>query len=150
MAHTLETSLTLPLSRREVFAFFADPANLQLITPPELRFRIVTPLPVLMAPGARIEYRLRLLGIPFGWKTLISRWEPPFEFIDEQIEGPYRAWVHRHRFRKEGGATVMEDRVKYELPFYPWGEWVHFPVRKQLERIFDYRRETVFRLLSAR
>jgi len=133
----------LPASRERVFEFFADAANLEPITPPELRFQILTPLPVEMRVGARIEYRLRLFGIPFGWLTEITEWEPGQSFVDQQIRGPYGSWVHRHSFRDERGGTRMDDHVAYALPFMPVGAIASPIVARQLRRIFDYRERTI-------
>jgi len=143
--------MELPLPINDVFDFFADVANLQRITPPELNFSIRTPMPVLMQKGATIDFRLSLMGIPFEWKTEISAWEPPHMFVDRQIKGPYAEWVHTHTFRSSNeDRTVMEDDVIYTLPSLPLGELAHPLVRKQLERIFTYRRETILKLLKSR
>lgn len=149
MRHTLHYSVELPLPQKEVFDFFADVANLQRITPPELHFSIRTPLPVAMHSGTTIDFSLSLLGVPFAWKTEISAWEPPQMFVDRQIKGPYAEWIHRHTFRSIGdNRTIMEDDVTYALPAQPLGELAHPLVRKQLERIFSYRRETILKLLQ--
>jgi ligand-binding SRPBCC domain-containing protein len=108
--------MSLPRPRDQVFAFFADAANLARITPPELGFEIVTPRPIHLSQGACIEYRLNLFGIPFSWHTEIQRWNPPEAFVDVQRRGPYKHWVHTHRFREEQGATMIEDEVQYALP----------------------------------
>lgn len=79
-----------PQERDEVFPFFADAGNLELITPPRLRFEILTPAPLEMAPGLLIDYRIRIRGIPVRWQTEISIWEPSIRFVDQQLRGPYR------------------------------------------------------------
>ena len=148
--HTLNYSLSLDLPRTTVFAFFSDAANLGSITPPELEFRILTPLPIHMMAGAIIDYRLKLFGIPFSWKARINAWSPPDLFVDEQLEGPYRQWVHRHTFRDgPQGGTIVEDEVRFRLPAAPLGEAAYPMVRKQLERIFSYRQEAVRSILGA-
>ena len=147
--HTLRRRIELPLPRARVFEFFADAANLGTITPPELDFRIITPMPIAMREGALIEYRIGLWRIPMRWKTRISRWNPPFEFVDEQLTGPYRTWIHRHRFIETAAGTVIEDEVLYELPFGVLGRIALPIVRRQLERIFSYRSERVSTILRA-
>ena len=131
----------------DVFAFFAEAGNLERITPPELYFTILTPPPITIAEGAVIDYRLRLFGVGFGWRTLISMWDPPMAFVDQQVRGPYRLWVHTHRFSEVeddiGNGTVVEDLVEYQLPFWPIGEIALPIVERQIGRIFDYREQVI-------
>ena len=141
--HTLTTSMRLPLPRQEVFAFFAEAANLERITPPELRVEIVTPQPLHLVEGTLIDYQLRLLGVPLRWQSQIIRWDPPGTFVDAQRRGPYKSWIHTHRFREVEGETIIEDAVEYCLPYWPLGELVYPLVRRQLHRIFRYRQQAI-------
>jgi ligand-binding SRPBCC domain-containing protein len=148
MTHVVRASMTLERDRDEVFAFFAAAENLERITPSSLRFEIVTPRPIEIRQGALIEYRLKLLGIPFRWLTEITVWDPPHEFVDEQLKGPYRLWRHRHTFREVEGGTEIEDVVQYSLPFPPLGDLALPLIRRELRRIFAHRQEAVARLLA--
>jgi ligand-binding SRPBCC domain-containing protein len=144
----LERDTWVPRPVDETFAFFADAANLERITPPELRFRIVTPQPIDMRRGTLIEYRLALFALPFGWRTQIDAWSPPRRFVDLQLAGPYQRWVHTHEFAPERGGTRMRDTVEYRLPLGRLGLIALPLVRRQLTRIFDYRETTIQRLLG--
>jgi ligand-binding SRPBCC domain-containing protein len=143
MMHTLTISMSLPRARDQVFAFFAEASNLERITPPELGFEIVTPQPIHLSEGTCIEYRLHLFGMPFSWQSEIQRWNPPEVFVDVQRRGPYKHWVHTHRFWEEQGATIIEDEVQYALPYAPLGELLYPLVRLQLHRIFRYRQQAI-------
>jgi ligand-binding SRPBCC domain-containing protein len=142
----LEMEISLPLEA--VFDFFADAGNLERITPPELQFRILTPPPIEMRKGALIDYRLRLFGLPVSWQTLISEWSPPTHFVDEQLRGPYREWVHTHRFFEKSGRTMIRDEVRYQLPLHPFSSWAQPLVRTQLSRIFAYRQRVTRSILE--
>jgi len=147
--YRLEREQWLPAPMERAFAFFADAANLQALTPPFLDFGILTPLPIEMRAGALIEYRLRLMGLPLGWLTRIEEWEPNRSFTDVQLRGPYARWIHRHTFAPGDGGTWVRDRVEYALPLAPFTDpgRVLF-VRPILERIFAYRRDAIARLLG--
>lgn len=140
----LEREQRIGASPREVFSFFADPANLARLTPPGLRFRLVAPSSGELAAGSRLEYRIRWTFLRLAWVTRITRWTPDSEFEDVQEEGPYRVWIHTHRFEERDGGVEMRDRVEYELPFGPLGRLAHrLLVRRQLEAIFDFRRRAI-------
>lgn len=132
-----------------VFAFFSDASNLERITPPELSFRIVTPLPIEMKAGTRIEYKLSLSGIPFRWRTLIPIWEPPHRFMDLQEKGPYAKWEHEHRFTQLPDGVLMEDTVRYEVPFGLLGKLALPFVRAKVRRIFEHRNRTIGELFAS-
>ncbi len=121
----------------EVFAFFADACNLNIITPPWIGFTILTPAPIAMRRGARIDYRIRIRGVPVSWNTVITEWEPPYRFVDLQLKGPYRWWHHEHRFEACAEGTRIIDEVEFLAPLH----WVTHPlfVSRDVERIFDYR-----------
>jgi ligand-binding SRPBCC domain-containing protein len=142
--HTLERTQTLPVAPGEAFEFFADAYNLEVITPPWLRFRVVTPGPIAMKAGTLIEYRLRLHGLPIRWLTRIEVWEPGRRFEDSQLRGPYGAWHHTHAFAPRGSGTAMRDVVRYTVPLGALGRLAHRAlVRRDLDRIFDFRRDAV-------
>lgn len=145
----LETETLLSKTLDEVFTFFANAENLERITPPELAFQILTPTPIVMQEGTVIDYRLRLFGVPFGWRTRITRWQPNDQFIDEQIRGPYARWTHRHSFSECEEGTGMTDRVEYCLPLLPAGNLALPLVRRQLDRIFRYRAAAIQQLLGS-
>ena len=147
--HLLRAVTPLPLPRSEVFPFFAAAENLERITPPELRFSIVTPLPAAMREGALIDYRIRLNGLPFGWRTEITEWNPPYAFTDTQIRGPYHTWIHRHTFQETDAGTLMVDEVRYRLPLWPLGEAALPLVRAKLRRFFAYRGDAIRELLGS-
>lgn len=149
--HIFKRELTIDRPRAEVFEFFAQAANLERITPAELSFHIVTPQPIEMREGALIDYELKMNGFPMRWKTLISKWDPPHEFVDEQLSGPYKQWIHRHSFKEFGAnQTLMEDEVKYRLPFEPFGDIAHFLIAGKIDKIFDHRTKVVEEVFGKR
>ena len=147
----LEREQRLPGTPAEVFEFFADAHNLEAITPPLLRFRVVTPAPILMGRGTLIRYRLRVRGVPVSWLTEIEAWDPPHRFVDRQVRGPYALWHHTHAFEADGHETVMRDVVRYRIGFGPLGALAAaLVVQRDLDAIFAFRAERVRALLSGR
>ena len=142
--HILERKQIIERPLKEVFDFFADAGNLEKITPPELNFHITTPQPIDIKKGALIDYELKLRGIPIRWKTEITEWNPPFDFVDTALKSPYKQWIHLHTFEESArGETIMRDRVRYRLPLEPLGDIAHFYVKKELKYIFDYRYKVI-------
>jgi ligand-binding SRPBCC domain-containing protein len=91
-----------------------------------------------MRPGAFIDYRIRIHGIPLRWRTEITDWAPPVRFVDVQRRGPYRMWVHTHEFESQDGGTLCKDHVEYAVP---GGSVIHrLFVRGDIEKIFAFRR----------
>jgi ligand-binding SRPBCC domain-containing protein len=143
---TFDSSIWLPRSINEVFAFFADAHNLEVLTPPWMHFRTVTPDPIVMAVGTRFEHRLRVKGIPVRWESEITAWDPPRRFVDEQRRGPYRLWIHEHRFAPRDGGTDVVDHVEYAVP---GGAAVnYFVVAPDLRKVFGYRRRGLLERLG--
>ena len=130
-----------------MFQFFADAGNLQELTPPWLHFHIRTPQPISMRVGTLIDYQLRIRGFPVKWRTEITAWEPPVRFVDEQRRGPYRVWIHEHKFRSQDGGTAVEDWVLYRPP----GGWLidRLLVRRDVEKIFAYRHQRLLDLFPS-
>jgi ligand-binding SRPBCC domain-containing protein len=137
--------LVLPVPLERVFAFFSDARNLEKLTPPWLRFEILTDGPIEMAVGTLIDYRIRWRGIPMPWRTEIEVWDPPHRFVDRQVRGPYRFWRHEHRFAERTGGTSIEDRVEYA----PVGGVIaqRLAVARDVRRIFAYRHQSLERIL---
>jgi len=134
---TLKTEQWFPQTPETLFPFFADAANLEQLTPPWLHFRTMTHR-VEISQGVRITYRLRLHGIPLRWQSEITEWEPPFRFVDTQIRGPYRTWIHEHSFEFRDGGTFMRDHVQYGVI---GGSLIRkLLVAPDLARIFEFRR----------
>jgi hypothetical protein len=148
--HILQRSQRVPVPAERAFGFYADAVNLEPMTPPWLHFRVTTPGPIAMGAGALLEYRLRLHGFSIRWQTRIETWEPPLRFSDTRVRGPFSLWEHTHLFEQDGDTvTVIHDRVRYAIPLGPLGGLARrLFVRRDLERIFDYRGEAVSKRLG--
>ena len=132
----------------DVFDFFSKPENLKTITPAKLSFNILTPTPIVMEKGTVIDYTIRLFLIPIHWRTLITKYNPPYEFVDEQIKGPYNFWHHTHKFKKVDGGVEISDRVIYSIPMGIIGSVLYFIwIKRDLEKIFLHRKEVIENIL---
>ena len=132
----------------DVFDFFSKPENLKTITPAKLSFNILTPTPIVMEKGTVIDYTIRLFLIPIHWRTLITKYNPPYEFVDEQIKGPYNFWHHTHKFKKVDGGVEISDKVIYSIPMGIIGRVLHYLwIKRDLEKIFSHRKEVIENIL---
>jgi ligand-binding SRPBCC domain-containing protein len=146
--YSLHYEIKIDRPLQEVFTFFSRPENLARITPPSLGFVILTPQPIEMREGTRIQYSIRLLGIRAGWTSLITGYDPPHRFVDEQVHGPYSSWRHTHSFKETQDSTLVMDDVQYAVPFGYIGRFIHLLfIRRQLEKIFSYRAEVLAQVL---
>lgn len=147
--YKLECEMTVPIGLQETFSVFENPHNLARITPAGLGFRITSGERITMRRGAEITYSIRWAGIPLSWTSVITEYEPPFHFVDEQTRGPYRFWRHRHSFRPSPAGTVVSDCVEYALPFGLLGRLAHgLIVGRQLRQIFEYRQRALAELMG--
>lgn len=136
-------------SIRETFAVFEDPRNLGRITPSWMNFKVVTPEPLDMRQGAKLEYTIRWLGVPLRWTTNIDEYRPPHAFVDRQARGPFEYWRHRHEFSEVDGGTLIRDEVEYELPFGMLGRLTHWlMIAAQLRAIFEFRFHALRRMFG--
>lgn len=140
----------VPEAIEKVFAFFANAANLQRLTPNWLRFQMITPQPVHMAAGTHIEYHVRWRGVPMRWLTEILEWEPPVRFVDLQLSGPYAYWHHSHIFEPVENGTRIRDVVRYRLPLGIVGAAAHsLTVRRDLQAVFDHRERLIDQVFAS-
>ena len=143
--HTLKKEQKISRNILDVFEFFSKPENLSIITPKKMDFKILTPSPIEMKEGALIDYTVKIKTFPVRWRTLITKYDPPHVFIDQQLKGPYSIWHHTHTFEKiNDKETLISDIIKYGLPFSFIGSMVNsLYVKKDLENIFSYRFEKI-------
>jgi ligand-binding SRPBCC domain-containing protein len=147
--YTLEREQVVDKPLDEVFDFFSKSENLARITPSDMGFNILTPSPIDMRTGTVIDYTIKISGFSIHWRTLISSYDPPYSFTDEQLRGPYSFWHHRHRFEKTDNGTRIHDKVIYALPFGLLGRLAHsLFVKRQLKNIFDYRSLIIKRIFN--
>lgn len=146
-AHYLHMKQWIPVPINKVWDFFSSIYNLEKITPPWLKFKIRSCSTERIKKGTQIKYDLSIHGVPFSWRSNISIWNPQNNFSDEQEKGPYKIWSHSHIFQEIAGGTLIEDRVEYQMPLFPFGQVVLPFIKKDLSEIFTYRRKAIAKLL---
>lgn len=145
--YDLESEQFIDQPIEKVFDFFSRPENLEKITHPKYHFTILTPKPIFMEKGTLIDYTIRILGFSVHWRALISSYNPPHSFIDEQIKGPYLLWHHKHNFKEKNGGTIILDSIRYAVPMGIIGRFLnYFWIRNDIKRIFKHRRKFIFDL----
>ena len=148
--YTLNKEQVISKNISEVFDFFSKPENLSTITPPKMNFHILTSSPINMKKGALIDYTINIMFIPIRWRTLITKYDPPYSFIDQQIKGPYSRWHHTHTFTKiNENETLIKDTVLYSVPLGFIGRIVHWIyIERDLKKIFSYRKKKINEIFS--
>lgn len=146
--HHYCTRQFVPKSQQEIFPFFRDAENLELLTPPWLNFHLTKKSTEVIAKGSLIDYKLKIHRIPVHWRTVISEWNPETSFVDEQLKGPYRKWHHLHSFETVPGGTLISDEVTFQMPGWIFGLLILPLVTKDLKKIFQYRQEKIKTLYS--
>ena len=147
--YSLHFKQTINRPIEEVFDFFSKPENLSRITPKKLNFKILTPTPIKMMKGQIIDYTIRLIGFQIHWRTLITDYNPPYSFIDQQINGPYTIWHHKHTFKKTANGVEIYDDITYSIPFGIIGRILHYIwIKKDLEKIFKHREKVIEQIFN--
>lgn len=142
----LHATQWVPRPLKEVFFFFSQPENLGRLTPPNMKFVLLNETPVHMKEGLELSYKIKAKGIPMGWTSQITNWDPPHSFSDIQLKGPYVSWDHTHKFSHEGSGTLVEDEVFYKAPGFRWTERLF--IRPDIERIFRFRHQALEEILA--
>ena len=128
----------------KVFDFFSKPENLSKITPKKMGFNVLTPLPITMERGALIDYTIKVMGFPLRWRTLITSYDPPNKFVDEQLKGPYSFWHHTHTFEPVNDGVIINDVIKYSIPLGFIGRIMHFLwIKNDLNKVFNFRKKVI-------
>ncbi|AQX12848.1 hypothetical protein BAX94_00525 [Elizabethkingia meningoseptica] len=142
MRYRLYREQQLNCDIEKVWEFFSSPMNLSKITPPDMKFIVLSDLSdTPIYEGMEIDYLVSpLLGISVKWKTKITQVSFQRSFADFQSKGPYKYWHHFHEFIPNEKGVLMKDRIDYELPMGFLGRLAHgLFVHKRLNQIFDFR-----------
>jgi ligand-binding SRPBCC domain-containing protein len=143
-----EASLNFARTVPEVFEFFRQPAHLVRVSPPELNMRLAEG-PERLQLGSRITLLGRRWGVPQRVVSEVTAYELDVYFVDEQREGPFRKWIHTHRFEAIPGGTRVHDRIEFEPPGGLLGMVVTAAaVERDLQWVFAFRSEKLKELLG--
>jgi ligand-binding SRPBCC domain-containing protein len=134
----------VPDKVENVFDFFSAAKNLEEITPDFLNFKVKNMSSEFIQKDTIINYKLKIHGFPVYWQTQIIEWEPLKKFIDYQNKGPYSLWHHTHTFTTLQNGTLIEDRIKYQIPGHIFGLlFLGYFIRKDVSQIFNYRIKSI-------
>ena len=147
---TFKDECVFPYDLATVFNFFNTPKNLGKITPGYMNFKLLTPDPIIMKENAVFDYQLHLFGlIPVRWTSLITQYEPPYQFTDIQLKGPHSYWHHQHTFKEVEGGTLVTDTVAYKLPLEPLSTIADYLVLRHINTsMFAHRKKVVDQYLG--
>lgn len=148
--YTYESRQNFPVPTDTIWDFISNPANLSVITPPEMGFKTLSGDGREMFPGQIIHYTITpLFGIKMQWVTEIKHVQNRKFFIDEQRFGPYKFWHHKHFLREIDGGAEMEDIVHYIVPLGIFGRMAHrLLVKPNLDKIFEFRKKKLAALFG--
>jgi ligand-binding SRPBCC domain-containing protein len=144
--HSLKSVQKIPATLEQIWGFFADPSNLNRITPAHMKFRVISRHHGnSIYAGQIFEYKVSpLLNIPMYWMTEITHVVPDQYFVDEQRKGPYSFWQHQHHFKLIEGGVEMTDIVHYKNPLGFLGNIANeIFIKNKLKQIFLHRYEMV-------
>jgi ligand-binding SRPBCC domain-containing protein len=109
-----EQRFSVPVGR--VFGLLLRPATRVALAPPELQLRLVE-APEVLAAGARVVVQARRWGLSRRLASEVTALEPEALIVEEQRDGPFRAWKHTQRFEAlADGGTRLRDAIDYEPP----------------------------------
>ena len=149
--YRLQSTQSIPVTKKEAWAFLSNPANLKIITPDHMKFDIQAGGDRSMFPGQIIHYKVSpFAGYTTKWVTEITHVKEEEYFVDEQRFGPYELWHHKHFIKAIDGGVEMEDIIDYKIPFGILGQLAQpILVKKQLLQIFNYRSQKLKELYGS-
>lgn len=129
---------TLPHPIEQVFKWHTLPGAFERLNPPWRPVKVVHSTGSI-EDGNKVVIKLPIIG-DFGisWALLHKGYNPPNLFCDEQIRGPFKTWLHSHRFISEDAdSTLLLDQIDYELPLV--AKPLNYFFKRELKRLFTHR-----------